>query len=135
MIEDDARVSRFICKVAERLGLSCFTSTNDSDIEAVCKQSSPDVILLAPRQNTNLGEMVLRQLAGQQTITAVVLASTDPDQINQLDDLGGTLGLNMAGALPDVFDADTLKQKLLSIFGQSGSSPDSDLAIDRGAIK
>ncbi|MFQ5661279.1 MAG: hypothetical protein ACE5GZ_12710 [Gammaproteobacteria bacterium] len=131
MIEDDARVLRFICKVAERLGLSCFTTSNDGDIETACKQSAADVILLDPRPHTTLGEKVLRQLAGQQTIKAVVLASTDPDEIGQLEELGSALGLNMVGALPDVFDADTLKQKLGSIFKQAGAVPACHPSADR----
>ena len=56
---------------------------------------------------------MLRKLAEQHTNATIVLTN---DQTGQLEDLGDSLGLNMAGILPDVFDADILKQEFISIF-------------------
>ena len=71
---------------------------------------------------------MLRKLAEQHADGAIVLTSVSPDQKEQLEDLGGSLGLNMAGVLPDVFDVDILKQKFISIFQRSGKllKPDTD---------
>jgi hypothetical protein len=73
---------------------------------------------------------VLRKLAEQHTDAAIVLTSISLDQTEQLEDLGDSLDLNMAGALPDVFDADTLKQEFISIFQRVGQrlKPDTDVA-------
>ena len=66
---------------------------------------------------------MLRKLAEQHADAAIVLTSVSPDQTGQLEDLGDSLGLNMAGVLPDVFDVDILNQKFISIFQRSGQQP------------
>lgn len=129
MIEDDERISRFIGRVAERVGLSCLTASKNSDIEDAYRKSNPDVILLNPKPRANLTEKILRKLATLQTDAAIVLASAHPDQISKLENVGNSLGLNMVGVLPDIFDAKTLRQELISIFQRLSkwSTKDSDL--------
>jgi len=120
VIVDDARVSRLICHVAELFDMSCLAIKQTDDISAAYKTSRPDVILLDPEPSETQGRSVLRKLAEQHTEAAIVLTSASLEQAGQLEDLGDSLGLNMAGALPDVFDADTLKQEFISIFQRVG---------------
>ncbi len=120
MIVDDARLSRLICHVAERFEMSCLAINKTDDIKAAVKESRPDVILLDPEPRETQGRNVLRKLAEQHTDAAIVLTSVSLDQTGQLEDLGDVLGLNMAGVLPDVFDADILKQEFISIFQRIG---------------
>ena len=128
VIIDDARVSRLICHVAERFDMSCLAINKTNDIKVALKNSRPDVILLDPEPDETQGKNVLRKLAEQHTDAAIVLTSASPDQTGQLEDLGDSLDLNMAGALPDVFDADTLRQEFISIFQRIGQQ-----LVDRSA--
>lgn len=123
MIVDDARVSRFICHVAERLGMSCLAISKNSDIAASYKEAEPEVILLSINPQGLQRKKVMQQLAEQKTNAAIILAGIDSDQIRDLEIQGQSLGLNMAGALPDIFDTDMLKQKLISILQQFGKQP------------
>ena len=120
VIVDDARVSRLICHVAERFDMPCLAINKTDDISAAVKTSRPDVILLDPEPCETQGKNVLRELAEQHTDAAIVLTSVSLDQTGQFEDLGGSLGLNMASVLPDVFDADILKQEFISIFQRVG---------------
>ena len=120
MIVDDARVSRLICHVAELFDMSCLAINKTDDIGTAYKTSRPDVILLDPELCVAQGSNVLRKLAEQHTDAAIVLTSVSLDQAGELDDIGDSLDLNMAGVLPDVFDADTLKQEFISIFQKIG---------------
>lgn len=126
VIVDDARVSRLICRVAERFDMSCLAINKTDDISAAVKKSRPDVILLDPEPlldpelRETQGRNVLRKLAEQHTDAAIVLTSVSLDQTGQLEDLGDSLGLNMAGVLPDVFDVDILKQEFILIFQRVG---------------
>ncbi len=130
MIVSDTRVSRLICHVAERFCMSCLAIKKTDDISTEYKKYKPDIILLDPEPCETQGRDVLRKLAEQHADGAIVLTSVSPDQKEQLEDLGGSLGLNMAGVLPDVFDVDILKQKFISIFQRSGKllKPDTDEA-------
>lgn len=121
MIEDDERISRFIGNVAERVKLSCLTTSKSSDIEDAVRKFDPDVVLLDPKPRVNLAEKVLRRLAALHTDAAIVLASANSKQISKLESVGNSLGLNMAGVLPEVLDAEILKQELISIFKQAGA--------------
>ena len=73
-----------------------------------------------PELRETQGRNVLRKLAEQHTDAAIVLTSVSLDQTGQLEDLGDSLGLNMAGVLPDVFDVDILKQEFILIFQRVG---------------
>jgi CheY-like chemotaxis protein len=128
VIIDDARVSRLICRVAERFDMSYLAIKKNDDISTAYKKSKPDVILLDPEPHETQGRDVLHKLAAEHTDAAIVLTSVSPDQTGQLGDLGDSLGLNMAGVLPDVFDADILKQEFISIFQRVGKQfkPDTD---------
>lgn len=123
VIVDDVRISRFICNVAERLGLSFRAIDTNDDLAIACKQSDPDVILLDPTPRVTRARNVLRTLAEQRVDAAIILASNNSKRIQKLGGYGDSLGLNMAGALPDVFDADTLKRELVSVLQSPGTRP------------
>ena len=141
VIVDGARVSRLICHVAELFEMSWFAINKTNDISAAYKKFRPDLILLDPEPSETQGSEtqgsetqesetqdsesqgsepqgrnVLRKLAEHHSNATIVLTSSSHDQTRQLEDLGDSLGLNMAGVLPDVFDADILKQEFISIF-------------------
>ncbi|MCK5668388.1 MAG: hypothetical protein KAI15_04835, partial [Gammaproteobacteria bacterium] len=65
VIIDDARVSRLICRVAERFELSCLAIKKADDIGTAYKKSRPDVILLDPNPWATQGRDMLRKLAEQ----------------------------------------------------------------------
>ena len=128
VIVDDVRVSRLICHVAERFELSCLATSKADDINSVCRKYRPDVILLDPEPLETQGKNALTRLAKMHTNAAIVLTSASPDQAEQLEELGTSLGLNMVGVLPDVFDAEILRQEFISIFQRVGQrlEPDTD---------
>ena len=123
MIVDDARVSRLICNVAERFDLACLAINKTDDIPATYEKFTPDVVLLDPEPLDSQGKNVLRKLAQRQTGAAIVMTSPNRDQTRHLEELSDSLGLNLVGVLPDVFDADTLTQQLSTILGQQGDTP------------
>lgn len=116
MIVNDARVSRLICHVAEQFEMSCSSINNTDDASAACKKSRPDVIFLDPEPCETSGKDKLKELAKQHTDAAIVLTCSGCEHTGQLKDMCESLDLNMAGVLPDVFDADILKQEFISIF-------------------
>jgi CheY-like chemotaxis protein len=115
LIIDDARVSRLICRVAERFGMSYLAIKKTDDIDVAYKKSRPDIILLDPEPYETQGRDVLRKLAEQRTYAAIVMTNISPDHTGQLEGMGDSFDLNIVGALPDFFDADILKQKFNSI--------------------
>jgi chemotaxis response regulator CheB len=98
--------------------MSCLSIKKTDDIGTAYKKSRPDVILLDPNPCETQGRAVLRKLAEQDADVPIVLTSVSPDQTGRLEEMGNSFGLNMAGDLPDIFDADILKQKFISIFQQ-----------------
>jgi len=130
VIVDDARVSRLICNVAERFDLACVAINKTDDIPATYEKFTPDVVLLDPDPLDSQGKTVLRKLAERQSDVAVVMTSPNLDQTQQLEDLSDSLGLNLVGVLPDVFDADTLTQQLSTILGQQGDMPGGNTVVN-----
>ena len=120
VIVDDVRTSRFICNVARRLELSCLAIRTNGDLETAYQLSDPYVILLDPKPRVAKARNVLRKLAEQHADAAIILASNNSKRIHNLERIGDSLGLNMVGALPDIFDVDTLKRELVSIFQNLG---------------
>lgn len=116
VIADDVRISRFIGNVARRLRLSFIGIDTNRDFVIACEQSGPDVILLAPKMRVTQARNVLHKLAEQNADAAIILAGNNSKRMHELRGIGASLGLNLAGALPDVFDADTLKRELVSVF-------------------
>lgn len=123
IIEDDARVSRYIIHVANRLGLICTATSKKGDIESAYRDAAPDMILLDPKPHEIVCEKVLRKLAGLHTDATIVLADTNPDDINKLEELGTSLGLHMDGVLPGVFDTELLREELTSAFKLAETVP------------
>jgi len=130
IIEDDARISRFICNVAVRLGLKCVTVGVNGDIEAACHKVHPDVVYLDPNVREKQSKNALQSLAQQHTEAAIVLGNVNSSLIMELMKIGESLGLNMAGVLPDVFDADTLKQELTAILSNHDEQAANKLDIE-----
>ena len=116
VIVDDERIARFINNVAQRLGWSCRGINTNGDLVTACKQFDPDVILLAPKTRLSQARNVLHKLAEQHVDAAIILAGSSSKRMHELQGIGASLGLNLVGALPEVFDADTLKRELVSIF-------------------
>lgn len=121
VIVDDVRISRFVGNVAERLGLSCRSINTNSDLVAACKQFDPEVILLAPEMRVTQAKNVLYKLAPQHVHAAIFIAGNNSKRMRELHGIGASLGLNLRGALPDVFDAETLKRELISVFQSLGN--------------
>ncbi len=126
LIVDDARISRFICHVAEQLDLSFQAVNKTDDIVNAFVKSGQNVILLDPNPIETKGKYVLRELARQDVEASIVLTNTNPEEVRQLQEMGDSIGLNMVAVLPDVFDADILKQEFISIFQQLGNRIKSD---------
>ena len=91
VIIDDARVSRLICRVAERFELSCLAINKIDDISTSYKKSRPDVILLDPDPLETQGINVLRKLAEEETNAAIVLIGASPDEADRDGDSMVTL--------------------------------------------
>jgi DNA-binding response OmpR family regulator len=137
VIVEDARVLRLICHVAESLQMSCLGISRTDDIGKTYQQFRPDIILMDPELLESEEETVLHNLADQRANAAIILTNSTSDQTTQMKDLGNTLSLNMAGVLPAVFDADTLKQEFTSILKriENRLDLDTDEASSRNVTK
>ena len=122
VIVDDPRVSRLICHVAKEFNMSCLAVNKTDDINTAYIKSMPDVILLDPEPLTGQENNVLNTLSEHQTDAVIVITHPKYGDIHQMEELGESLGLNIVGVLPDVFDVEELKHKFLSIIKGAGKN-------------
>lgn len=116
VVESDPRISRLICRVAQRMELSCEVISAEADLRAACREGSPDVVWLDPGEDFARGADWLQALTDAQCNAAIVLARSGlAENAQTLRDLGESLGLRMADLAPEVFDADTLKDQLAAV--------------------
>jgi len=115
VILDDPRLSRLICHVADELHIACQAINKTDDIGETLDKTRPDVILLDLEHFDTQSKTVFQKLAEQHSEAAIILAHIQNDE-SEILQLGHSLGLNIVGSLPDVFDANILKQEFVSIF-------------------
>lgn len=112
-------MARLIYRVAERAGMQCTVveSCGDRELRSACRQSARDMVFL------NAGGSDLEQVARRLRVLAegpsqgavVLTGDVGAAALQKLTSLGESLELKMAGALPAVSDANTLKEKLSAV--------------------
>jgi len=117
IVDDDPRICRIIKRVANKLGVESFTIDDSALFESAYLEYEPNIILMDLQMPKLDGIELLRKLAGQNSSSAIVLVSgMDKSVLETTEDLGKSLGLNMAGVLVKPIDIDKLNEILETQF-------------------
>lgn len=107
IIDDDQRICRLIKRVADDLGIESFAIDNPELFEPANLDFEPNVIFMDLQMPRLDGVELIRKLADQHSKAAIILASgMDKSVIETTEELGKSLGLNMAGFLQKPIDID-----------------------------
>jgi len=113
IIDDDQRICRIIKRVADDLGIESFATDNPELFESTIPHFKPNVIFMDLQMPRLDGVELLRKLADQHSRAAIILASgMDKSIIETTEELGKSMGLNMAGILQKPIDIDQTKNIL-----------------------
>ncbi len=129
VVDDDARITRLVDRVAGKLGFETRAINDANDFESEFSARAPRVVLLDLNMPGRDGIELLRYLADQRTDAAIVLMSgVDSRAISASRRLGEELGLNMAGILQKPVDADTIRAELVKHYRANEKITDTDLS-------
>lgn len=107
IIDDDQRICRIIKRVADDLGIESFATDNPELFEPANLDFEPTIIFMDLQMPRLDGVELIRKLADQHSKAAIILASgMDKSVIETTEELGKSLGLNMAGFLQKPIDID-----------------------------
>lgn len=113
IIDDDPRICRIIKRVANELGIESFATDDSALFESAYLEYAPNIILMDLQMPKLDGVELLRKLADQDSRAAIILVSgMDKSVLETTEDLGKSLGLNMAGVIVKPIDIDNLKKIL-----------------------
>lgn len=113
IIDDDPRICRIIKRVANELGIESFATDDSALFESAYLEYEPNIILMDLQMPKLDGVELLRKLADQDSRAAIILVSgMDKSVLETTEDLGKSLGLNMAGVIVKPIDIDNLKKIL-----------------------
>jgi len=107
IIDDDPRICRIIKRMADDLNIESFATDNPELFEPANLGFEPNVIFMDLQMSKLDGVELLRKLADQHSKAAIIIASgMDKSVIETTEELGKSLGLNMAGFLQKPIDID-----------------------------
>jgi EAL domain-containing protein (putative c-di-GMP-specific phosphodiesterase class I)/ActR/RegA family two-component response regulator len=113
ILDDDAALARFMCRVGEDVGYAVRTAESVGDFRAVLRAWQPDSILLDLRLGQSDGIEVLRSLALQGCRARVILTSgVDDRTLAAARDFAASLGLNIGAAIRKPMRAADLRAAL-----------------------
>lgn len=113
IVDDDQRICRITKRVAENLGIESFATDNPELFEPAYLDFKPSIIFMDLQMQKLDGIELLRNLAKLRTKATIVLVSgMDKNVLNTTEELGKSLGLNMAGILQKPIDIDKAKMIL-----------------------
>ena len=115
----DNRVSRLICRIGERLGLTCHIIENASDIESSCPREKPNLVMVDLEVPPADIYKLLKHLAERDPCGAVILIGNAEEQIStSVEEHGRSLGLNMVGTLLKPVEVNEIRDRLIRYIQQ-----------------
>ena len=115
IMDDDQRICRMLKRVSDDLDVESFMIDNPELFESAYLDHEPNVILLELQMPKLDGVELLRKLTDHQSKAAIILVSgMDKNVLKTTEDLGKSLGMNMAGFLNkpiDINEAKTILEK------------------------
>lgn len=113
IIDDDPRICRIIKRVADDLEIESFATDNPELFEPANLGFEPNVIFMDLQMPKIDGVELLRKLAEQHSRAAIIIISgMDKSVLETAEELGKSLGLNMAGFLIKPIDIDKIQEIL-----------------------
>ena len=135
IVDDDQRICRIIKRVADDLGVESFATDNPELFESAYFGYEPNVILMDLQMPKLDGVELLRKLAAHHSKAAIILISgMDKSVLETTDDLGKSLGLNMAGFLNKPIDIDNIKKILKQHFDPVEERPSQSLKLTENEL-
>ena len=135
IVADDQRICRIIKRVADDLGVESFATDNPELFESAYFGYEPNVILMDLQMPKLDGVELLRKLAAHHSKAAIILISgMDKSVLETTDDLGKSLGLNMAGFLNKPIDIDNIKKILKQHFDPVKERPSQSLKLTENEL-
>lgn len=112
-MEYEDRVSRVLCRMVRRLGMSPIAADNYSDFKKLYDEFNPRIILLSLDTPTNNQGELCQYLVEQKALATIILLSNmDEEKLLGFERNGRTAGLNMGGILRKPVDLTSVQTKL-----------------------
>ena len=135
IMDDDQRICRIIRRVADNLGVESFATSNPEHFDSAYLSFEPNMILLDLQMPKLDGVELLRKLADRHSRAAIILLSgMDKSVLETTNQLGKSLGLNMAGFLSKPMDIDDVKQILEKQFDSLTEPSSQDFNISANEL-
>jgi len=113
IMEYEDRVSRVLCRIVQRLGMTPVSAGNYSDFKELYNSHQPGFILLSLDTPTdNPGELCRYLVEKKSTATIILLSNMDEEKLLGFERNGRTEGLNMGGILRKPVDLTSVQSKL-----------------------
>lgn len=112
IIDDDARLTALISRIADEMGLSGVVYDHQTDFVQFCQLHNPDLIILDVFMPDQDGFEILRLLRGFNSDLPIVMLSGDHNFCDMAAEYGTVIGLNVAHTMGKPFRIGELRNVL-----------------------
>ncbi len=115
IVDDDPRIGRLIGRVARRLGFAAEILMDDEQVQPVCQEEWPTVVVVDMVLGHRNGGDVIRTLAENRSRpmpVLVLISGADADRMATARALAQELGIPVSASLPKPLDVGILTREL-----------------------
>ena len=115
IVDDDPRIGRLIGRVARRLGFAAEILMDDEQVQPICQEEWPAVVVVDMVLGHRNGGDVIRTLAesrGGPMPVLVLISGADADRMAAARVLAENLGIPVSASLPKPLDVGILTREL-----------------------